>query len=1270
MSAQTLFCLRRTRILLVVALLASRPAAAQLFDNLQAFTGRVEVGDPGVVSTWEGGKEGPKGVAAGDLDGDGKPDLAAANLDGTITIRFGLGNGEFGEPTHLRTGAVTLRDILIADLTGDGLPDLIACAPLQSQAFLYVNKGRGSFGAPIVVPTWPYARDLAAGDFRGDGKLDLIVAGSGVGLRQLRFAPPDRFDTAGDLSSPLASYGQSETKLVYSMKPFRPAGANRDELAATNAESDQVCIFAANPEGVLGLQGCVGPVSDIYSLDVGAIRGPSGQARNDLVTAHRDLGVVQVRCGKDGPERFEAAVCQEIQIPGGPRFLRIVDLDGDGWNDLAVVARNLDRVITYRNEGGKLVPSSEMPVGTSPRELAVADFNRDGQPDLAVINRLSGDVSILTAYPGEVGFGALDQEYLVDGGVQDLALRDLDRDGRDDVIQLHRASGDLSVRLSGPGGRLSAPTFYPMGISPGALRLGDVDGDGLADAVTANLGAGPTLGDGSISVRLGTGTGGFAAEERLKVPEQVKGRLFALEMADFDRDGQLDVAAGFMDCRIGFFKNRGDGTFDFAKEALFVYEARAMAAGDFDGDGDVDLAGAGYAGNLVVIENRGDLFTPAALTRQDYPPASPSKFGTQDLKARDVNGDGDLDLVMGSGMGAMVYLGKPGMGFDLSAQELPGTEFPASSLAIADFDGDGDKDIAVSCRILSCITILTLSAGGEYQPALTVKVPAGRLLASGDLDGDGQPDLVGSGEVLWTALSGRRAGISGPAVLSAPRETASGVVINEILAINNRFPFPDLPSQRPDWVELFNGSSQKVDLGGYQVTLAAAGSPPKSYRLPAQASIEPKGHLLLTASSDARFAFPLGFKLPGGGALLSLLDAGGRPVDSVEYPPQRENVSYARYRDGLPAFVSNLYPSPGDANTDNGSIAPLVTLESIAPAGAAPGEPFRALRPSEPIRFSARASDDVGVVSVSLVYRRRDIPDPESHRLILYDDGMHQDGLMQDGLFVGDLEAGLPAGGEIEFALEGVDLEDNKVSVPEGGVSSTGLEGRAVYTLGVGGPRSGLELSELVAINSTGLTDEGGGTPDWVEIRNCSTAPLSLKGFFLGERFAAEEDWFQIPGELSLEAGGHLVIFCDGKPGQGPLHAPFKLSAGGGRLVLVGSLAHGGHVVLDSVDYGPQTVDIAWARTACGGGWSNLRPTPGRDNSPLVDRGDADGNLRLEVTDPVRILTYLYQGDSLPCREAADANSDSTVDITDAIDLFAYLFLGGPAPRPGQVPCN
>ncbi len=1168
-------------------LLLAPPASAQLFTNLQAFGNRLSVGDPTIRAI--NSLDGPKGIATADFTGDGKDDLAVANTDGTVTLFYGLGEGKFTPPTHLQTGVQELRGIVAADFTGDGKPDIAVAAPYAGQVFLFVNQN-GVFGTPVSLPTWPGARNLAAGDFDGDGRMDLVVAGTTNGLRQLRGTGAGNFVTVTNLLS-LAAINSDFPKPVYSLGVFRPAGATRDELVVTHADSALVRVLAADASGALALTGVITNQRD-HALDIGAITQPSASGALDLVTASRDFGTIEVHRGMAGPGRFEQAITQRIQVPGGPRALQIVDLDNDGWNDLVVVLRNFDRVITYHNSNGTLVATTEMPVGRSPRELVAGRFNADAHPDVAVMNRDSMDVSVLLTYPGQAGFGALDQVYPVDGEVTGLSVFDFNHDGRGDVVQLHRASAEFSVRLAGTNGLLGPPTFYPMGSQPSAQATADVNNDGNADIVTANLG-GYDAEPGSVSVRLGDGAGGFGPEQRYYLPTTVPGRLFALVAADFDNDGNIDLAAGFYDCRLAFFKGHGDGSFTYTRSHFFVYESRVMVAGDFDGDGDIDLAGAGYAGDVVVIENKGDLLTTETLARVDYHRTSDRKFGTRDIIASDVNNDSDLDLLVGSGDGTMLFLGGEGMSFFRASDKLPGTDFPSAGVTLGDFDGDGRRDVAVSCRLLSCISILAAGTNGQYQPAFSIDVPSGEFLASGDLDGDGKADLVGSGSVLWTALSSRRAQAAASTMPSMQRPSTGVPVINELMAINSGLPIEQDGNHNSDWVEIYNGAASSLPLNGWKLRLTqgngAGGSTTNDFAFPATAFLATKGRLLVFFSEIRRTLYHTGFKLPGDGGTLTLFNSAGAQLDRVVYPAQQENVSFGRFQDGLPAFTFNPYPSPGLANTDNGSVEPVVKLEDMN---------ISAVQPDEPIRFEATGRDDIGIVSLSLLWKRLDGTDATVHRVQFYDDGMHDDGGLLDGHFAGLLQPGLPGGAEIQFYLEATDLSGQTVILPDEPVFAQRGQTVTLYSLAVGAPPPALEISELVADNVTGLRDETNAVPDWVEIRNRSGSSIPLRGVTLardffgsGSRYAFGEADLLLPGE-------HRALYCDGRTSPGSAHAPFTLNRGGDQLRLTGVAENGARLLIDTVAFGPQGPDASWARLGGGGSWRTAVPTPRAANVP------------------------------------------------------------------------
>ena len=524
---------------------------AQLFQNLQALSDRIKVGNPRFAADGTYLNENPKGLIVADFDGDGKADWAVSRLDGKLEVAFGQGDGRFDSLMEIASPAGSLRQLLAADLNGDGKVDLASADPFQGKVYLFFNSGGRGFAAAVVLQAWEGARNLAAGDFDGDGIIDLAVAGSDKDVTQ-NFAEPwtpipppplpvvqpttgvvhfkgtggGAFQRVGNVAAlatasvPFEEEEDSFPRPVYVLKTWRPAGQTKDWVVATHALATKVWILAGNPAGTLAVRSELSTnVNGVRSLALGAVAEPAASSHLDLVLASRDLGTIEIHRATADGLGFLPAINQRLDMPGGPRALELADLDGDGWNELVVVARYFDRLVTFKNTAGQFARTSEAQTGGSPRELSTADFDGDGRADFIVLNRATTNVSVLLAAPAgtpRTGFAALDQTYPVDGDIAQLGLHDLNGDGRADVLQLHRASAEVSVRVAGPGGKLGEPSFYKMGTAPASFSLGDVNNDGKADLVVANLG-GATDG-GAVTVRLGDGTGSFGAPQSYLPP--------------------------------------------------------------------------------------------------------------------------------------------------------------------------------------------------------------------------------------------------------------------------------------------------------------------------------------------------------------------------------------------------------------------------------------------------------------------------------------------------------------------------------------------------------------------------------------------------------------------------------------------------------------------------------------------------------------------------------------------------------------------------------
>ncbi len=177
-----------------------------------------------------------------------------------------------------------------------------------------------------------------------------------------------------------------------------------------------------------------------------------------------------------------------------------------------------------------------------------------------------------------------------------------------------------------------------------------------------------------------------------------------------------------------------------------------------------------------------------------------------------------------------------------------------------------------------------------------------------------------------------------------------------------------------------------------------------------------------------------------------------------------------------------------------------------------------------------------------------------------------------------------------------------------------------------GGTDPVLVLNEFLASNDGGLPDETGTPEDWLELFNPGSAAVELGGLYLTDDLTRPTQW--VLPDTSLAAGGFLLVWCDDDPQDGPLHATFKLSAGGEEIGLFGRLEAGNHA-LDTHEFGPQLTDQSEGRLPDGmGAWSALFvPSPGAPNLSAVtdlaiDYASATGQVTLGWSTVPGALTY------------------------------------------------
>ncbi len=341
---------------------------------------------------------------------------------------------------------------------------------------------------------------------------------------------------------------------------------------------------------------------------------------------------------------------------------------------------------------------ADYPAWHGPEGLRLADMNADGFLDVVVANDEGANSGSVSVYLGSCGVLSPDA-YFTGGGVnsRDVAVGDVDGDGKLDAVTADGTGSPdipctMSVYLGSGDGSLQPPMIFETGgLQTGSIALGDLDGDGHLDAATTN----EITGD--VSVLLGAGDGTFGPYQLVPsgAPDDFGTGIVA---RDIDVDGHVDLAlTNRFDNSVSLLFGHGDGTFEpFVK--LDVQEPSGpigLDIADVNGDGHLDIAATDQSyGQVRFFAGLGD--------RMFAPPVTSS-----------------------AGMGQDMYL---------------------KGIVLADFTLDGELDAAVLNGIDAAdVRLLAGHGDGTFEHVATYPVglfPQQNTIVTGDMNLDGRPDIV------------------------------------------------------------------------------------------------------------------------------------------------------------------------------------------------------------------------------------------------------------------------------------------------------------------------------------------------------------------------------------------------------------------------------------------------------------------------------------------------------------------------------------------------
>jgi hypothetical protein len=631
-----------------------------------------------------------------DLNGDGIPDLVLGSNQ--VSIFLGKSNGTYTKGATPSIQGPTSYPIVSADFNGDGIPDLAVPLYGSNEIAILLGKGNGTFGEPIMasVPGFPVdITQVVDADFNGDGIPDLAVIDS---------------------------------------------------------DNSAVDILLGNGDGTFVAPTTEPPISGAPSQF--ATGDFNGDGKTDLAVAE-NAGTVAILLG-NGDGTFAASGSVNSGSTNSP--IVVADFNGDGKLDIAVAAgtgtgtSELVTVLTGNGDGTFNSPFSGSPTSTSVTWIQVADFNQDGTPDVVLADS-GGNAAVFL----NNGSGLLTQSFPVVSNLSvpyylEVGVGDLNGDGYPDIVAggyyssaqglyltepTETASAFASVQVNGVGRHLAEASFpaegnYESSISSSIPLWGILPTTSTTLSVTAG-------GSPVTSVPPGTAvllTSQVSAGSAPVTAGQVN-------FCDASAPHCTDIHI------LGFsaLNSSGTATFEFVPGAgTHSYQAQFVE----DGYG---LASASTIASLKVGPPPNPVYRDTVAISSNGSPGDYSLMATLTGYGGPASPTGNvsfIDTSFGNEVLATASLGAGAAGNGWLISQTPAMGSDPLSEVTEDFNGDGIPDLAVlwSNNVYGgpfSVTIFfgkgdgTFTTGPTIQPAGVQSYPT---MIGGDYNGDGKADLA------------------------------------------------------------------------------------------------------------------------------------------------------------------------------------------------------------------------------------------------------------------------------------------------------------------------------------------------------------------------------------------------------------------------------------------------------------------------------------------------------------------------------------------------
>jgi len=710
-------------------------------------------------------------LASADINNDGKLDIVY--IDGSapqfaLHVLLGNGGGTFTHGQDISLPAGVCCALTIADVTGDGKPDLILAGNTSTTAILAVlpGNGDGTFQPPVLTSFVPpgftgflHFVDRAVGDINGDGKMDVVLF-AGANIFLLLGNNSASFTFGGTLQS----YQNGSN--VDAMYLLDLNGDGHLDILTTDSVGADFEVFLGNGDGTF---------SNYTRYSAGTPAGPflladvDGDGHPDVLTVYFETNQpFQLGYFKGNPDGTFSSLINVGPSPSqGTPLVSAGDLNSDGISDLTFLTPSGLAVSLGQSgpsfgsthttiSGGSMSPYSKLP--TKP---VIGDFNGDGLTDIAMA--VEGGIVLL--------FGKGNGTFISDD------FYDMGQPVGSAAVAKFSASGnmDIAVTLPAPLPRLllgDGKGRFTLGPDPNSsygsqssvvtVLAADFNGDGKPDLNLGDMLANTTS-SATQSVAFNLGNGIFSAPVAVPNSSPI--------IADFNRDGRMDII-NVSGMQIVVSLGQSNNTFVPVTTTLHLpFDTGLFNVGDVNNDGKPDLV-INYRDHLEIWLGNGDgTFTySSSLGAQNIVSAAVAAVS-------DVDGDGNVDIILSpesnpaSGKSPLAVFYGNGNGTFLSPVFIP-IEHRYSQVVVADVNRDNLPDLVMTDGAAIAVV---MNLGGRKFDA-EVDYVAGRSISGFnvvDVNSDGYPDIVvANGDGYYGVQGPNFSGTTVTVLLNEPNGTS------------------------------------------------------------------------------------------------------------------------------------------------------------------------------------------------------------------------------------------------------------------------------------------------------------------------------------------------------------------------------------------------------------------------------------------------------------------------------------------------------------------